>query len=122
MGLEAAVGYERDLQTICFATEDAAEGRAAFKERRPGVFRGVPPHAANGVWPRTCGARPQSCARSRKERRPDLDRGVSHRTPHNWGLAPHVEPRPNSYASETAQMVELGEGLAIAVSSWVNSG
>jgi enoyl-CoA hydratase/carnithine racemase len=41
MGLEAAVGYERDLQTICFATEDAAEGRAAFKERRPGVFRGV---------------------------------------------------------------------------------
>jgi len=41
MGLEAAVGYERDLQTICFATEDAAEGRAAFKERRPGVFRGA---------------------------------------------------------------------------------
>jgi enoyl-CoA hydratase len=41
MGLEAAVGYERDLQTICFATEDAAEGRAAFKERRTGVFRGV---------------------------------------------------------------------------------
>jgi enoyl-CoA hydratase/carnithine racemase len=40
MGLEAAVGYERDLQTICFATEDAAEGRAAFKERRPGIFRG----------------------------------------------------------------------------------
>lgn len=41
MGLEAAVGYERDLQTICFATEDAVEGRAAFKERRPGVFRGA---------------------------------------------------------------------------------
>jgi enoyl-CoA hydratase len=41
MPLEAAVGYERDLQTICFATEDAAEGRAAFKERRAGVFRGV---------------------------------------------------------------------------------
>ena len=40
MPLEAAVGYERDLQTICFATEDAHEGRAAFKERRPGVFRG----------------------------------------------------------------------------------
>jgi enoyl-CoA hydratase/carnithine racemase len=40
MPLEAAVGYERDLQTICFATEDAAEGRAAFKERRPGAFRG----------------------------------------------------------------------------------
>ena len=41
MPLEAAVGYERDLQTICFATEDAHEGRAAFKERRPGVFRGA---------------------------------------------------------------------------------
>jgi enoyl-CoA hydratase/carnithine racemase len=41
MPLEAAVGYERDLQTICFATADAAEGRAAFKERRPGVFRGA---------------------------------------------------------------------------------
>ncbi len=41
MPLEAAVGYERDLQTICFATEDAAEGRAAFRERRPGVFRGA---------------------------------------------------------------------------------
>ena len=40
MPLEAAVGYERDLQTICFATADAAEGRAAFRERRPGVFRG----------------------------------------------------------------------------------
>ncbi len=40
MPLEAAVGYERDLQTICFATEDAREGRAAFRERRPGVFRG----------------------------------------------------------------------------------
>jgi enoyl-CoA hydratase len=40
MPLEAAVGYERDLQTICFATADAVEGRAAFKERRPGVFSG----------------------------------------------------------------------------------
>jgi enoyl-CoA hydratase/carnithine racemase len=40
MPLEAAVKYERDLQTICFATEDAAEGRAAFKERRPATFRG----------------------------------------------------------------------------------
>jgi hypothetical protein len=40
MPLEAAVGYERDLQTICFATADAAEGRAAFRERRRGVFRG----------------------------------------------------------------------------------
>jgi len=34
-----AIAYERDLQTICFATEDAAEGRAAFKEKRPPVFR-----------------------------------------------------------------------------------
>lgn len=37
--LEMAIQYERDLQTVCFATEDAKEGRAAFKERRPGVFR-----------------------------------------------------------------------------------
>ena len=35
MPLEKAIDYERDLQTICFATEDAAEGRAAFKEKRP---------------------------------------------------------------------------------------
>lgn len=34
-----AISYERDLQTICFATEDAAEGRAAFKEKRTPVFR-----------------------------------------------------------------------------------
>jgi enoyl-CoA hydratase/carnithine racemase len=40
MPLEAAVQYERDLQTICFATDDAHEGRTAFKERRPGVFEG----------------------------------------------------------------------------------
>ncbi len=37
--LEKAIEYERDLQTICFATEDAAEGRAAFKEKRQAVFR-----------------------------------------------------------------------------------
>lgn len=37
--LEKAIEYERDLQTICFATEDAAEGRAAFKEKRRPVFR-----------------------------------------------------------------------------------
>jgi len=35
---EQALAYERDLQTICFATRDAAEGRRAFAERRPGVF------------------------------------------------------------------------------------
>jgi enoyl-CoA hydratase/carnithine racemase len=39
MPLEAAIQYERDLQTICFATEDAAEGRAAFKEKRAPRFR-----------------------------------------------------------------------------------
>ncbi len=36
--LEAAIQYERDLQTICFATQDAHEGRAAFKEKRPAHF------------------------------------------------------------------------------------
>lgn len=40
MTQERAIAYERDLQTITFATEDAAEGRAAFSERRPGRFRG----------------------------------------------------------------------------------
>jgi enoyl-CoA hydratase/carnithine racemase len=37
--LAQAVAYERELQGIAFATEDAAEGRAAFAEKRPGVFR-----------------------------------------------------------------------------------
>jgi enoyl-CoA hydratase len=36
---EKAVEYERDLQTICFATEDAREGRAAFTGKRAPVFR-----------------------------------------------------------------------------------
>ncbi|MDQ1512957.1 MAG: hypothetical protein QOC59_799 [Microbacteriaceae bacterium] len=35
---EQAIKYERDLQTICFATEDAQEGRRAFAERRPAVY------------------------------------------------------------------------------------
>jgi enoyl-CoA hydratase/carnithine racemase len=35
---DQAIEYERDLQTICFATEDAHEGRRAFAERRPGVY------------------------------------------------------------------------------------
>ncbi|GGB06937.1 enoyl-CoA hydratase [Brucella endophytica] len=39
MPLEKAIEYERDLQTICFATADALEGRAAFKEKRAPVFR-----------------------------------------------------------------------------------
>ncbi len=38
--LENAIQYERDLQTICFATEDAAEGRRAFTQKRPPRFRG----------------------------------------------------------------------------------
>lgn len=38
MPLEQAVGYERDVQTICFATNDAAEGRAAFAEKRAPKF------------------------------------------------------------------------------------
>jgi enoyl-CoA hydratase/carnithine racemase len=36
---DKALEYERDLQTICFATEDAAEGRRAFAEKRAPVFR-----------------------------------------------------------------------------------
>jgi enoyl-CoA hydratase/carnithine racemase len=40
MTREEAIRYERDLQAICFATEDAAEGRRAFKEKRPATFQG----------------------------------------------------------------------------------
>ncbi|NIK61625.1 enoyl-CoA hydratase/isomerase family protein [Kribbella shirazensis] len=36
--LDQAVAYERDLQTVCFATQDAAEGRAAFAEKREPRF------------------------------------------------------------------------------------
>lgn len=39
MSIADAITYERDLQTICFATDDAREGRAAFKEKRAPVFR-----------------------------------------------------------------------------------
>lgn len=39
MSPENAIEYERDLQAICFATEDAREGIAAFKEKRDPVFR-----------------------------------------------------------------------------------
>jgi enoyl-CoA hydratase/carnithine racemase len=38
MTQDEAMRYERDLQTVTFATEDAAEGRAAFAEKRAGVF------------------------------------------------------------------------------------
>ena len=34
-----AIAYERDLQAVCFATDDAKEGRAAFKEKRSPIFR-----------------------------------------------------------------------------------
>ncbi|MGW8482270.1 enoyl-CoA hydratase/isomerase family protein [Microbacterium sp. NPDC055903] len=37
---DQAIAYEREMQGITFATEDAAEGRAAFAEKRAGVFRG----------------------------------------------------------------------------------
>lgn len=40
MPVTRAIDYERHLQTICFATPDAAEGRAAFTERRTPAFRG----------------------------------------------------------------------------------
>jgi enoyl-CoA hydratase len=40
MPLERAIDYERRLQTICFATADAAEGRAAFAEHREPAFQG----------------------------------------------------------------------------------
>jgi enoyl-CoA hydratase/carnithine racemase len=39
MPLENAVSYERDLQAICFATEDAKEGRRAFAEKRNPEFK-----------------------------------------------------------------------------------
>lgn len=37
---DQAMAYEREMQSIAFATDDAAEGRAAFAEKRDGVFRG----------------------------------------------------------------------------------
>lgn len=36
--LAQAVAYERELQGITFATDDANEGRSAFAEKRAGVF------------------------------------------------------------------------------------
>ncbi len=38
MPVEEAIAYERDLQTICFATGDAREGRLAFAEKRSPEF------------------------------------------------------------------------------------
>lgn len=37
---DQAMAYEREMQSIAFATDDAAEGRAAFAEKRDGVFNG----------------------------------------------------------------------------------
>lgn len=39
MPWDKAIEYERDLQAICFATDDAKEGRAAFAEKRAPAFR-----------------------------------------------------------------------------------
>lgn len=39
MSRDDAIKYERDLQVICLATDDANEGRAAFKEKRPANFK-----------------------------------------------------------------------------------
>lgn len=40
MPLDQAMAFEREMQTITFATADAAEGQKAFAERRAGVFHG----------------------------------------------------------------------------------
>lgn len=37
---DQAIAYEREMQGITFATEDAAEGRAAFAEKRQATFHG----------------------------------------------------------------------------------
>src|SRR3546814_4348398 len=44
--------YERYLQAICFATDDAKEGRAAFTEKRPPQFhrRGKPREGRMTMW------------------------------------------------------------------------
>jgi enoyl-CoA hydratase/carnithine racemase len=38
--IEVGLAYENDLFAYCFTTEDAAEGQAAFKEKRPPEFQG----------------------------------------------------------------------------------
>ncbi|MEU9897468.1 enoyl-CoA hydratase/isomerase family protein [Streptomyces phaeochromogenes] len=40
MDLETAIAYERETVSVLFSTEDRAEGLKAFRERRPGEFRG----------------------------------------------------------------------------------
>ncbi|GAB2967576.1 enoyl-CoA hydratase/isomerase family protein [Streptomyces pseudoechinosporeus] len=41
MDLETAIAYERETVSVLFCTEDRAEGLKAFRERRPGEFRGA---------------------------------------------------------------------------------
>jgi enoyl-CoA hydratase len=38
--VDVGLAYENDLFAYCFTTEDAAEGQAAFKEKRPPEFKG----------------------------------------------------------------------------------
>ena len=40
MPADQSTRYERDLQTVCFASEDALEGRRAFAEKRLPNFKG----------------------------------------------------------------------------------
>jgi enoyl-CoA hydratase len=40
LSADEAVKYERDLQTICMATQDAEEGRKAFEQKRKPEFKG----------------------------------------------------------------------------------
>jgi enoyl-CoA hydratase len=41
MDLDAAIAYERETVAVLFCTEDRDEGLKAFRERRPGEFRGA---------------------------------------------------------------------------------
>ena len=40
MDLDAAIAYERETVSVLFCSRDRAEGLEAFRERRPGDFRG----------------------------------------------------------------------------------
>jgi enoyl-CoA hydratase len=41
MDLDAAIAYERETVAVLFSSEDRAEGLKAFRDRRPGEFRGA---------------------------------------------------------------------------------